>query len=244
MKLKYPSVSFMIDPWLMDVCAPEDREQAVATRSFIPKPICPLPAVAEELIADVDFFLLTHIHPDHFSVDYLFADLPFVCQNEKDAHQLENMGFSHVQYFDKESLNLGSVTIYRIDARHGENDEIAVRMGPGSGFMFVCDGEKTVYVAGDTVYYDGVRSVISHFKPDVIIVNACDARGKRGRLIMNAGDVKKTCDCKSDSIVIASHMDAVSHAHLSRDQLKKELACTRYAEQVLIPVDGERIEII
>ena len=82
------------------------------------------------------------------------------------------------------------------------------------------------------------------FKPDVIIVNACDARGKRGRLIMNAGDVKKTCDCKPDSIVIASHMDAVSHAHLSRDQLKKELACTRYAEQVLIPVDGERIEII
>ena len=38
---------------------------------------------------------------------------------------------------------------------------------------------------------------------------------------MNAGDVKKTCDCKPDSIVIASHMDAVSHAHLSRDQLKK-----------------------
>ena len=110
--------------------------------------------------------------------------------------------------------------------------------------MFVCDGEKTVYVAGDTVYYDGVRSVISHFKPDVIIVNSCDARGKRGRLIMNAGDVKKTCDCKPDSIVIASHMDAVSHAHLSRDQLKKELACTHYAEQVLIPVDGERIEII
>ena len=58
------------------------------------------------------------------------------------------------------------------------------------------------------------------------------------------GPVKKTCDCKPDSIVIASHMDAVSHAHLSRDQLKKELACTRYAEQVLIPVDGERIEII
>ena len=60
---------------------------------------------------------------------------------------------------------------------------------------------------------------------------------------MNAGDVKKTCDCKPDSIVIASHMDAVSHAHLSRDQLKKELACTRYAEQVLIVTSGEKMAL-
>ncbi len=243
-KLKYPGVSFMIDPWLMDVCAPEEREQAVMTRSFIPKPICPLPAAAEDLVADVDFFLLTHIHPDHFSADYLSADLPFVCQNETDAHQLESAGFSNVRYFDKESLSLGGVTIYHIDARHGENDEIVTRMGPGSGFMFVCDGEKTVYAAGDTVYYDGVRAVISQFAPDVIIVNACDARGRIGRLIMNAGDVIKTCDCKPDSIVVASHMDAVSHAHLSREQLKKELAGTKYARQVLIPEDGEQIEII
>jgi hypothetical protein len=61
---------------------------------------------------------------------------------------------------------------------------------------------------------------------------------------MNAGDVKKTCDCKPESTVIASHMEAVSHAHLSRDQLKKELAGTRYAKQVLIPEDGEWIEIV
>lgn len=37
---------------------------------------------------------------------------------------------------------------------------------------------------------------------------------------------------------------AVSHAHLSRDQLKKELAGTPYVKQVLIPEDEERIEII
>ena len=61
---------------------------------------------------------------------------------------------------------------------------------------------------------------------------------------MNADDVKKTCDCKLDSTVIVSHMDAVSHAHLSRKQLKKELVGTRYVEQILVPEDGERIEII
>ena len=64
-KLKYPNVTFMIDPWLMDESPPEERDRAVAARSFIPKPICPLPAAAGELIEDVDIFLLTHVHPDH-----------------------------------------------------------------------------------------------------------------------------------------------------------------------------------
>ena len=69
------------------------------------------------------------------------------------------------------------------------------------------------YIAGDTVSYEGVRSAIGRFEPDVIIVNACDARVGTGRLIMDAGDVKKTCDCKPDGTVIASHMDTVSHGY-------------------------------
>ncbi|MBQ3424322.1 MAG: MBL fold metallo-hydrolase, partial [Clostridia bacterium] len=134
-------------------------------------------------------------------------------------------------------MQIGGVTTYRVDARHGENEETVARMGPGSGFVFVCAGEKTVYLAGDTVFYDGVHTVMDRFHPDVVIVNACDARGKIGRLIMNVEDVKRTCDCKPDSIVIASHMNAVSHSYLSRDRLKEELAGTQYAGQVLIPED-------
>ena len=242
-KLYYPGAAFMIDPWLMDECLAEERDRAMATRSFIPKPICPLPAPAEELIADVDFFLLTHFHPDHFSVDCLSLDAAFICQNEADAVLLAELGFTNLRWFHEETMQIGSVTIYRVEARHGENEMTAARMGQASGFVFVCEGEKTIYAAGDTVYYDGVRTVINRFKPDIIITNACDARGKNGRLIMNADDVKKTCDCKPDSIVIVSHMDAVSHAHLNREQLKKELAGTRYAGQVRIPEDGERIAI-
>ena len=116
-------------------------------------------------------------------------------------------------------------------------------MDPGSGFVFECPGEKTVYVAGDTVYYDGVRAVIERFQPDVIVVNACDARWKYGRLIMNAEDMMKTCACAPDSLVIASHMEAVSHAHLSRKQLREALTGSSYAGQVRIPEDGESIAL-
>jgi len=242
-KLKYSGGTFMIDPWLMDACDPIERERAVAVRRFIPKPICPLPAPAEALAGDVDWFLLTHFHPDHFSADHLPEDAPLVCQNEADAGELARLGFSNVRWFRDEAMRFGYVVVHRVEARHGDNEETAAAMGPGSGYVFVCPGEKTVYVAGDTVYYDGVRAVIERFKPDVIVVNACGARWKHGRLIMNAEDVMMTCACAPESLVIASHMEAVSHAHLNRKQLRDALEENRCAGHVLIPEDGEFIEI-
>ena len=242
-KLKYPHVTFMIDPWLSDVCTPDERVRALATRSFIPKPVCPLPAAAEEVIEDVDLFMVTHIHPDHFSTDYLPEDAAFVCQSADEARQLEDMGFSDVRYFHEGALSFGEVSVHRVEAVHGENEETAAKMGPGSGFVFTCRGEKTVYVAGDTVYCDNVRSTIDCFEPDIVIVNSCDARGRTGRLIMNAEDVMKTCDCRQGSTIIASHMDAVSHAHLSRTELRSILSENGYSGRVLIPEDGEHIKI-
>ncbi len=38
-------------------------------------------------------------------------------------------------------------------------------------------------------------------------------------------------------------MDTVSHARLSRAQLREALAGTPYDQQVLIPEDNERIEL-
>ncbi len=243
-KLIYDGVTFMIDPWLADACTEEEKARVLAEHRFIEKPVCPLPASPGELISGVDYFLVTHMHADHFSADYLPVDKPFIYQNSADMEKASAMGFANTSCFSEDQpLTLGGVTIYRTDARHGDTDELAGRMGATSGFVFVKEGEKTIYLAGDTVYCNGVRQVIDQFLPDVIIVNACDARVRLGRLIMNAEDVIRTCECRRDSLVIASHMDAVSHAHLSRKQLKEVLAGSGYAEQVKIPEGGERIEI-
>ncbi len=60
---------------------------------------------------------------------------------------------------------------------------------------------------------------------------------------MNAADVMQTCACRPDSLVIASHMEAVSHAHLDRAMLRQSLSGSPYAAQVRIPEDGEIIEL-
>ena len=242
-KLQYPGVTFLVDPWLSEPCSPEEKAQALQTRRFIAKPVCPLPLPPEEALTDVDVILTTHLHEDHFSADYLPKDARLVFQNRADAERAETAGFTNVSCFADEPLTLGGVTVHRVDARHGDTEAAVRRMGPTSGFVFVREGEPTVYLAGDTVYYDGVRDVIARFSPAVIIVNACDARLPEGRLIMNAEDVMMTCACAPESLVIASHMEAVSHAHLNRKQLRDALEENRCAGQVLIPEDGEFIEI-
>ena len=242
-KLQYPGVAFLVDPWLSEPCSGEERVQALQTRSFIEKPICPLPMPPEEILKDVDVILATHLHEDHFSADFLPKDARLVFQNRADAERAEAMGFTNVSCFADAPRTFGGVTVYRVGARHGDTEAAVRRMGPTSGFVFVQAGEPAVYLAGDTVYYEGVRSVIDRFSPAVIIVNACDARLPEGRLIMDAEDVIRTCACSSGSLVIASHMEAVSHAHLDRAMLRQFLSEPPYAAQVRIPKDGEKIEL-
>lgn len=185
--------------------------------------------------------IVSHNHEDHFSADYLPKDMHMIFQNQKDNQLGKSLGFTNTEYFEKDRIEIEDIKIYRTDGRHGDTDELAKKVGPVSGFVFVKEGEKTIWVAGDTVYCDIVEKVIDTYHPDIIIVNACDAHTRSGRLIMNAEDVIKTCKYAPDSIVVASHMDTVSHAHLTRKELQDHLIKTPYEKQVLIPLDGEKI---
>lgn len=240
-KIQYPNVTFMIDPWLSDPCTNEEKEAALKEKRFITKPIVPLPLPVKDILSDVDVCIVSHDHADHFSTDYLPKDMHMIFQNQKDEALGKSLGFTNTEYFEKDMIQIEDIKIYRTDGRHGDTDELAKKAGPVSGFVFVKEGEKTIWVAGDTVYCDIVEKVIDTYHPDIIIVNACDAHTRSGRLIMNTEDVIKTCKYAPGSIVVASHMDTVSHAHLTRKELQDYLIKTPYEKQVLIPLDGEKI---
>ena len=102
--------------------------------------------------------------------------------------------------------------------------------------------EKTLYVAGDTIWYEKVAENLDKFSPDVIILNACGAKLEQfGRLIMNADDVEKVIKYASDSHIILSHMDNVAHSSLSRTALRNHLEKSGLLSNVKIPEDGEII---
>lgn len=240
-KLIYNNVVFLIDPWLRDHSAHEEVLQAKLAGKFTPTPVIPLPIPALEVLGDVEYVLVTHLHSDHFTPDYLPEDIALVFQNESDMNMAKELGFRNISCFREDVLRIHGVTVTRVDGRHGDNAVLAERMGKVSGFVFQAENEKTIYVAGDTIFYDGVKKIVDKFRPEIIIVNACDAGGSTGRLIMNKEDIIELCKYAPDSLVITSHMDAVSHARLTRDELRAYLSGTSFDNQICIPEDGETI---
>ena len=111
------------------------------------------------------------------------------------------------------------------------------------GVIFKSKNEKTLYLAGDTIWCDEVKNTLDKYNPDVIILNACAATVLNGeRLIMNIDDVDEVIKNAQNSTIIASHMDTVSHLTITRDDLRKykeKMAITNF----LIPNDGEIISI-
>lgn len=74
------------------------------------------------------------------------------------------------------------------------------------------------------------------------MLNACAATLLHfGRLIMDDKDVAEVVKAMPKAKVIASHMDTVSHAMLTRETLKEKLTEAGIADKVLIPEDGETL---
>ena len=102
--------------------------------------------------------------------------------------------------------------------------------------------EKTLYLAGDTVFYEGITETLQKFSPDVIVLNCCEATIPEGRLIMNREDIAAVCNLCPNAVIIATHLDSVNHALLTSDDILR-FAQERKLSKVIVPHNGECIQI-
>jgi L-ascorbate metabolism protein UlaG (beta-lactamase superfamily) len=228
---------FLVDPWLQDKGTGFSANTVRPEMQGVKSPLDDLPDSPGNILSDVDFCLVTHVHPDHITKDYIPDEMPMIAQNAADAEKLNCMGFKRVRWFADEPMTIGNVRITRVDGIHGDTPEVVQRMGVVSGYIVQAEGEKTLYIAGDTVWYDGVRDTIREYHPDVIIVNCAAATMPIGRLIMNLEDLQMVYEEAADALIIASHLDSVNHATVTRDDVKK-WASEKGASRVLVPENG------
>ncbi len=242
LKIKYSGITFLVDPWF------QDRGSGFSAKAVRPEmqgircPMNALPDTPESILTGVDYCLVTHLHFDHFCPDYLPKDLRIIAQNYEDAEKIREMGFENTDAFEPEDLNIGDVVIHKTKAIHGDSDEIVQKMGEVCGYVFEAPEEKRLYLAADTIYCPEIEQTIRKYRPEIIILNCCEATTPLGRLIMNLPDVAKVCQAAPKAIVIASHLDSVNHALLIRKDIR-EFANEKGLSAIRVPEDGECIAL-
>lgn len=240
MKINYGGITFLLDPWLQDKGTGFSAKAVRKDMANVKNPMNDLPMTPAEILAGADHCLVTHIHPDHFTSDYLPNNIHIITQNAADRDTIQKMGFSNCDTFETDKIQIGGVTITRTNAVHGSNIVASKAMGKGSGY--VMQGErKTLYIAGDTVYCKCVESVIDQYSPDIMILNCCEATTPVGRLIMGLDDVEMVCRKAPAATIIATHLDSVNHALVTSDDVRA-FCKTHSLNQVLVPCRGEYLE--
>lgn len=235
---------FLIDPWFQKKGTGMSAPSPDPEKAKIPSPTTELPFSVEQIMEGIDAMIVTHIHPDHFDPEtaaMLDKSIPVFAVNEETKSQIESFGYTSVAMLKDEETDFDGVILIRTEAMHGESPERAA--GVVCGVILQAAGEPTLYVAGDTIYYKGVEQTLERYHPDVVVLNVCGAELMGlGRLIMGAEDVLNVCEAAPNATIIASHMDAVNHATVTRAELRDFLRKHGKDGHVLIPEDGECLE--
>lgn len=236
LKLTYAGQTILIDP---DLAAPFSRPSFTG-RSANPMVDLPLPAAA--IVAGLDCILVSHLHRDHFdAVDVLPQDLPLFCQPGDEA-AIAARGFRDVRPVT-DTLDWNGLRLTRVGGQHGSG-AVGRMMGAVSGFVFSAAGEPTLYWAGDTIVCPEVTAALDHVRPDVIVTHSCgatwpDASGARQLIVMDAAQTIALCRMAPAGRIVATHMDALDHATVSRADLRAAAdAAGISAAQLHIPADG------
>lgn len=249
MIISYAGKKFLIDPMLGEkgVYPPFPGTH----NQHLNNPTVELPVSIEELLK-VDAVIVTHIHLDHFdpaAIEIIPKDMKIFAQNENEADQMKQFGFNNVEVLKKEGTVFGNIRLIKTPAKHFSDESIVElyrelnTADEACGVIFNGDKEKTLYIMGDTVWYDEIKSIINKYNPDVIAVNAGNAQFVDGRyLIMSKEDFFETTKAAPNAQFLATHMEAVNHLMVSRKELRAYSEEKGFSNRLSIPADGEVCE--
>ncbi|SIT90845.1 MBL fold metallo-hydrolase [Edaphobacillus lindanitolerans] len=238
LNINYAGTKFLVDPFLAEKGSyPPFPDSA---RQEEQNPLVELPVAIDQL-TDADAVIVTHLHLDHYdekAIEVLPKNIPMFVQNDADAEEVRKGGFTQVTVLT-EDTEINGICLAKTKGEHGRGEILNIA-GDVCGIVFTHPSEKTLYVAGDTVWYHEVEKTIIKYKPDVIVINAGDNQfNTGGSLIMGKEDVHEVYKAAPDAKIIAAHMEAVNHWTLSREELKEYILDHGMQNNVFVPADGE-----
>lgn len=240
--VEYRGQKFLVDPMFskkgqFESFGPAARDDR--------NPIVDLPFAVDKIMDDVDAVIVTHTHEDHFdqaAKEQLPKDIKMFMQDKMDAEMARKAGFTNIEVMKEDkATTFKGVKLTEVDGRHGYG-KMAEAMGNVMGVVFQHPKEKTLYIAGDTVWYSQVKKNIDTYKPELFILNGGQNQFlEGGPLIMGKEDVYQVYKAAPKAKILVSHMEAVNHWGLSRKELKTFIKDKGITSNVLVPNDGETI---
>lgn len=241
---------FLIDPFF----APKGATPPVPSRyNHSNNPLVELPIPVDEII-DVDAVVVSHMHHfDHFdkwAQKAIPKNTPMFTQSLEEAEDMRGLGFTNVTALKDEGVEFEGVFLHRVEALHGHGirsdiyyDELGLP-SEVSGVMLTAPAEKTLYIAGDTIWYEGVKKNIERYHPEIIAINAANAQFYDGTpLLMGLDGLYEVAKAAPQATIVATHMDTVNHARVTRADLKTFVSEKEIAHRVYIPEDGEELTL-
>nr|WP_106782883.1 MBL fold metallo-hydrolase [Lysinibacillus timonensis] len=237
--VEYAGKTFLIDPMLAEKGTYPPFPNSV--RQDQHNPLVSLPTSIDNILNGIDAVIVTHLHLDHWddaAKEALPKHIKLFTQNDEDATEIRKAGFQNVEVLTEDTVFEG-IQLIKTKGEHGRG-EILKLAGKVCGVLFKHSNEKTLYVAGDTVWYDAVQEVIDTHLPDIIVVNAGDNQFLQGgSLVMGKEDVYEVYKAAPHAKIMTVHMEAVNHWTLSREELKTFTNEKGISSNVLVPADGE-----
>lgn len=213
-------------------------------------PTVPLPATANVLLESITHCLITHCQKGHFdhldraAIKWLREkQIPVIC-TPHDARYLIRRGLNVASLPDNHHCPqpfLGG-KIRTVTCTHGRG-LVGRLMEHGVGYFIEIVGEPTLYLAGDTVLTDQVRRFVALHQPAVSVVPAGGACLDVGsEIIMGVEEVIEFTRSVAGR-VIANHLEALNHCPVSREELAMAAERAEVAKRLLIPCDGDVLNI-
>jgi L-ascorbate metabolism protein UlaG (beta-lactamase superfamily) len=239
LKLDYAGSTILIDPDF----GPKHSRPSFTGRS--PNPMTDLPVSTDEILDGVELVLISHLHADHFdkvAQDLAPKHLPLICQ-PGDEEKIKSFGFTDVTPLTDE-LTVDGILLTCREGHHGSGP-VLDKMGQVMGFTIEAEGEPSIYWAGDTILYPPVRETIETTQPDIIITHSCGAKWDDILIVMDAEQTVEVCRIAPDHArIIATHMEALDHATVSRNDLQAYANAHDIAKhRLVIPRDGEILHL-
>ncbi|ABD86314.1 MBL fold metallo-hydrolase [Rhodopseudomonas palustris] len=209
------------------------------------------PALSADAIGPVDAVLLSHDQHadnlDHAGKAFL-KSAKRVLTTEIAAQRLGSHAEGLAPWATTEltAPDGRALTVTATPARHGPagiepfaGDVIGFVVGPKS------PGSRSIYVTGDTVWYDGTAEVARRFEASVVLpfAGAAQTRGPF-HLTMDTNDAIETARAFPDAVIVPLHAEGWAHFRQNQSDLKVSFDTLGFGGRLIILEPGVATEIL